>query len=424
MLKKNLNNKKIEKDEDYLINKYNKNIEFSDNTEKEFSKIKISKKHKDSSENINNIENSNEEIGSLTNDILNDSLENEDEYNMNEIKDQTMNSNIDIDELYTSIISNKRKSIAERNNSIKRKLTIGSSNANSHKISNLNSMASTEQKTNTKKQLNENKEENENKFISEFKFDPLIKTNKTDDIITKINKNITFFKNWLSSINLPFYYENFINNEIYEVKQLINISKIKSRQEIFSLISSVTKTNKIGHIYRILIKIDIDAGYIDKNLSNFFTPKKLPKNENIKNNDDNELLISGIKNVFCTNKREEKCLIKIFFEKNNLKSLCTNFMNNGFDILEFIILQMFSRFPINDYILEKNMYIGDYNERKKILAALNEEVDKINKLMSSEEYLSYTINRRIKYEDFFLSSRENGNFIFSDDDRCKFCPIF
>ena len=47
MLKKNLNNKKIEKDEDYLINKYNKNIEFSDNTEKEFSKIKISKKHED-----------------------------------------------------------------------------------------------------------------------------------------------------------------------------------------------------------------------------------------------------------------------------------------------------------------------------------------------------------------------------------------
>ena len=70
------------------------------------------------------------------------------------------------------------------------------------------------------------------------------------------------------------------------------------------------------------------------------------------------------------------------------------------------------------------MYISDYNERKKILAALNEEVDKINKLMSSEEYLSYTINRRIKYEDFFLSSRENGNFIFSDDDRSKFCPIF
>ena len=74
MLKKNLNNKKIENDEDYLINKYNKNIEFSDNTEKEFSKIKISKKHKDSNENINNIENSNEEIGSLNNDILNDSL--------------------------------------------------------------------------------------------------------------------------------------------------------------------------------------------------------------------------------------------------------------------------------------------------------------------------------------------------------------
>ena len=428
MLKKNLNINKIENDEKHLINKYNTNIEFSGGTEKEFSQLKITKKLKDS--NINNIENSNEEFGSINNDVLNDSLENDNEYNINENKEPTMNSNIDIDELYTSIISNKRKSIAERNNSIKRKLTIGSSNSKSHKISNLNSITSTQQQTSTKKYFNENKEEseNKNKFISEFKFEPLLKTNRTDDIITKINKNITFFKNWLSSINLPFYYENFINNEIYEVKQLINISKVKSRQEIFSLISSITKTNKIGHIYRILIKIDTEAGYIDKNLSNFFTPKKQPKNEynniNSKNNNDNELLISGIKNVFCTNKIEEKCLIKIFFEKNNLKNLCSNFMNNGFDILEYIILQMFSRFPINDYILEKNMYISDYNERKKMLTILNEEVDKINKLMSSEEYLSYTINRRIKYEDFFLSSRENSNFIFSDDDRCKFCPIF
>ena len=99
-------------------------------------------------------------------------------------------------------------------------------------------------------------------------------------------------------------------------------------------------------------------------------------------------------------------------------------MNNGFDILEFIILQMFSRFPINDYILEKNMYISDYNDRKKILMILNNEVNKINKMMSSEEYLSYTLNRRIKYEDFFLSNGRDSNFIFNNDDRCDFCQIF
>ena len=311
------------------------------------------------------------------------------------------------------------------------------SNCNSNKISNLNSITSTQNQTNNKKYYNENKNSFDKKDISEFKYEPFININintnnkkDKDSIVQKINKNITFFKNWLSSINLSFYYENFINNEIYEIDQLIKISKQKTRQELFSFINSIIKPNKSGHIYRILVKIDIEAGFINKDLSNFLTPKKLPitknhsKNKINSNYTENELLISGIKNVFCTNKIEERSCIKLFFEKYNLKSLCSNFMNNGFDILEFIILQMFSRFPINDYILEKNMYIDDYNDRKKILMILNNEVNKINKMMSSEEYLSYTLNRRIKYEDFFLSNGRDSNFIFKNDDRCDFCQIF
>ena len=116
---KNLNVKKIKNNNDYLINKFNTYNEFSNNIEDDFSKIRISKKTIDFDENINNIENDKEEFGSITNDILNDSLENENDNNEN--KNLTLNSNIDIDALYTSIISNKRKSIAERNNSINRK---------------------------------------------------------------------------------------------------------------------------------------------------------------------------------------------------------------------------------------------------------------------------------------------------------------
>ena len=100
-------------------------------------------------------------------------------------------------------------------------------------------------------------------------------------------------------------------------------------------------------------------------------------------------------------------------------------MNNGFDIIEYVILQMFSRFPINDYILEKDMNISDVSDRKKILEILNNEVDKIYKFMKSEEYLAYTINRRAKYEDLFLSYDKNNNyFIFNDDDKCNYCHIF
>lgn len=427
-MNKNLKDGKNINNEEYLINKIKPNNELLNNYYFDISKEQNQKNPNIFISNLNNnIENDTDD--NISFDILNDSLENDETINNND--EETIKKEADIDQLFTSILYKKRKSLLERNNSIKRKLTIGTSNSKSHKISNLNSCQSTQNQTNKKKNFLEKKNISP-KYISEFKNESLINTNSTNNIVQKINKNITFFKNWLSSINLPFYYENFINNDIYNIDQLINISKTKTRQETFSFINSIIKTNKIGHIYRILIKIDIDTGFIDNNISNFLTPKKLPnnqyKNTHINTNtnySDNELLISGIKNVFCTNQIEERSFIKIFFEKYNIKELCSYFINNGFDIVEYIILQMLSRFPINDYILEKDMHINDDNDRKKILIILNNEVNKIYKFLKSEEYLAYTINRRAKYEDFFLSyNKTNNHFIFKEDDKCDFCPIF
>ena len=427
-MNKNLKDGKNINNEEYLINKNKPNNELMNNYYFDISKDQNQKNTNIFIANLNNnIENDTDD--NISFDILNDSLENDETINNND--EETIKKEADIDQLFTSILYKKRKSLLERNNSIKRKLTIGTSNSKSHKISNLNSCQSTQNQTNKKKNFLEKKNISP-KYISEFKNESLINTNSTNNIVQKINKNITFFKNWLSSINLPFYYENFINNDIYNIDQLINISKTKTRQETFSFINSIIKTNKIGHIYRILIKIDIDTGYIDNNISNFLTPKKLPNNQyrnthiNTNTNySDNELLISGIKNVFCTNQIEERSFIKIFFEKYNIKELCSYFINNGFDIVEYIILQMLSRFPINDYILEKDMHINDDNDRKKILIILNNEVNKIYKFLKSEEYLAYTINRRAKYEDFFLSyNKTNNHFIFKEDDKCDFCPIF
>ena len=427
-MNKNLKDGKNINNEEYLINKIKPNNELLNNYYFDISKDQNQKNPNIFISNLNNnIENDTDD--NISFDILNDSLENDETINNND--EETIKKEADIDQLFTSILYKKRKSLLERNNSIKRKLTIGTSNSKSHKISNLNSCQSTQNQTNKKKNFLEKKNISP-KYISEFKNESLINTNSTNNIVQKINKNITFFKNWLSSINLPFYYENFINNDIYNIDQLINISKTKTRQETFSFINSIIKTNKIGHIYRILIKIDIDTGFIDNNISNFLIPKKLPnnqyKNTHINTNtnySDNELLISGIKNVFCTNQIEERSFIKIFFEKYNIKELCSYFINNGFDIVEYIILQMLSRFPINDYILEKDMHINDDNDRKKILIILNNEVNKIYKFLKSEEYLAYTINRRAKYEDFFLSyNKTNNYFIFKEDDKCDFCPIF
>ena len=284
---KNLNNEKDLINDEYLINKFNLNSKDTKEFGNELSYNKNNKEAKDINTNINNLENDIEEIDSLDNEFLNDSLENEENISF---KNEEILDKDNIDDLYTTIISNKRKSILERNNNMNRKMTNCSntnSNCNSNKISNLNSITSTQNQTNNKKYYNENKNIFDKKDISEFKYEPFININintdnkkDKDNIVQKINKNITFFKNWLSSINLSFYYENFINNEIYEIDQLIKISKQKTRQELFSFINSIIKPNKSGHIYRILVKIDIEAGFINKDLSNFLTPKKLPITKN------------------------------------------------------------------------------------------------------------------------------------------------
>ena len=116
---KKLNDKKLMNNEDNLINKFNTNNPFSYNF-----KDKIDKKQNSKDFNIkidNNIIINQEENKEYN--FLNDSLEKDDIINTN--REDIIGNEENLDELYTSIISNKRKSIIERNNSINRKLTIG-----------------------------------------------------------------------------------------------------------------------------------------------------------------------------------------------------------------------------------------------------------------------------------------------------------
>ena len=51
-----------------------------------------------------------------------------------------------------------------------------------------------------------------------------------------------------------------------------------------------------------------------------------------------------------------------------------NFIDNGFDLFEFFILQMFSSLPIDDYILKDELKIENEKDRDIILLRLNKEI--------------------------------------------------
>lgn len=440
----------------YNINNdiFNNNESIKDiNIYENLDKIKEKKNNEEIKEDIkqtkdNNLYNSkekndkeNENRENLETNILNDSLEESNENPKFKSKDLFVNFNDEnMDELLKTIITNKRKSIAERSSAKKRNKSSLSINnntilKNNIKLNNSNNSCtyiSTQNQTSQKRISIKNKEKgnliNENnKNISEFKcnknnFD---NNNSNENIIQKINKNREIFKKWLLGLNLPEYYENFIENDIYNINQLLEISQNKETKLLFKYLKSILQTKKYGHIYRIICKLEIDINILDSKLVKFLEP-----NLELKNNNNNscDLSISNGKNVICGGRnknKEEKDLLKIFLNKNGLNKFYQNFYHNGFDIIEFVILQMYSKIPINDFILENHFHIYNINERKKVLDTLINETERINKYINSEEYLQNKNKIGYKYENFVLEKKNDIHIILKNDDkRCNLCSIF
>ena len=437
----------------YQLNNNNNNIDSNDNNDNNDinEKICVEKnntvfynKEKENYEtnnlNINDINNEvNNENNFVNDDKLNDSLEEEDKVNNNNFKDILKsfdNINNNMDELFKTIIANKRKSIAERSSHKKRKMS-NYSNLTSFPKGNIffnysNNSCSTQNQTSQKKISNFAKEKS--KTTSEFKcnYKNIKKNednynNKNNNIINNennINNNIiqeiidnrNEFKNWLLNISLPYYYENFIENNIYGIEQLVNLYNNKEPNELFQILSSILKTKKYGHIYKIISKIEMDINIIDSKLIDFMISNQDEKSRDMK------LSISGGRSVICGKKNEEQNLLKLFLNKYNLSKFYQNFCHNGFDEIEYVIIQMYGKSPINDFVLENYFHIYDKEERKNVLDALIKEVENINKFINSEEYLNKV---GIKYENIMYENKGGIHFIINNNNnKCNLCSIY
>ena len=392
--------------------------------------------------NILNINDCNNELNNENNfendDELNDSLEEEDKVNNNknfkDILKSFENINNNMDELFKTIIANKRKSIAERSSHKKRKMS-NYSNFTSFPKGNIffnysNNSCSTQNQTSQKKMSNITKEKS--KTTSEFKCNyKNIKRNEdnynnnniinnennmNDNIIQKIIDNRNKFKNWLLDINLPYYYEKFIENNIYGIDQLVDLYNSKEPNELFQILISILKTKKYGHIYKIISKIEMDINIIDSKLIDFMISNTDEKSRDMK------LSISGGRSVICGKKNEEQNLLKLFLNKYNLSQFYQNFCHNGFDEIEYVIIQMYGKASINDFVLENYLHIYDKEERKNVLEALIKEVENINKFINSEEYLNKV---GIKYENIMYENKGGIHFIISNNNnKCNLCLIY
>ena len=210
---------------------------------------------------------------------------------------------------------------------------------------------------------------------------------------------------WLKEINLHCYYSLFKEKKIYSMDKVINNLKTGN----FNI--SKHDIEKIGilipgHIYRIITKLEIDSCKIKEKICDYLIKNKKRiegKNINITNNSvyyccgccsTNEQIhnFNKIKNIF----NLEQWLIKI--KKIKYRD---NFIENGFDLFEYFILQMFSTIPIDDYIIKEELKIENDKDRDIILLRLNKDVKYI--IQKADDILcynnSYEIGEQRNFEE-------------------------
>ena len=272
------------------------------------------------------------------------------------------------------------------------------------------SMSSTHNQTNKKFERNKNINE-----IKEFMY-------SDESNNTKNEKNLEILKNWLISIELPFYYENFINNKIYDISILIkNIKNIN-----YEYIENLLKIHKSGHIYRILSKLEVDAGNVENKICNFLVGiNNTTIDSNLKNN---KAVYLQSKECYgkcyncCETKKPlmEKRDLMTFLRKYNILHLYENFFHNGFNLINFVILQMYTKYSVNDDIVQKSFHIYKKKDRYLVLDALFNEVKEINIFFSTNIHNHCLFP---KYENNDWESSWNDESINTDNDNSNKCII-
>ena len=434
-------------------------------------------------DNKNRIEKKNESMIKFNNNILNDSLDShntiydEDIINIkdlklinNNLKNENIKGNAIItnnDKLYKKIISRKRNLLTgslNNSNLNKEAKYFSSKNYNStndnasnsvekiflnsgglktqniyrkihsKKLSILSNNFSSSSLLTTQHQTNKEKEKANiiiNKDVTEFLY--------TDDINegTSQGKEINL-KKWLSDINLSPYYQNFYENNIHNINELVNkMKESEDKKILYEFIENTFHIHIPGHIYRILLKLEVDAGLLDKKISNFL----------IEGDDENRIKFNKLKPslLLRQNNSYENCFnyygdsnssiiknkLKYFLKKYHLINLYYNYFQNGFDIINFVLLQMFSNYyEINENILENCFHIYNIKDRFLVMEALLNEKNIINSFINSDKYKKNNNSSNLTYDNLiFNSSFYNNNidsYMFNESERnnCNICNIY
>ena len=379
------------------------------------------------------------------NDIFHNSLKSNKSNRSNYLSPSIMNNKILGDNKNIKYLNKQNKkdsynNFTNRNNTYKNNNTV-IHNGNDSKIgfSGDATQYSTQSQNNKIKKIFSSRDKikvimNENSSPNFYNNDKITEFNCTDNMInynTNLNiynnneivgnsVNLTYLKYWLNNIGLIEVYSNFINHNVYDIKILVERMKSYQTKLRYETLESILKIRTPGYVYRILCKLEADAGLIDPKIVKFMLKEE--NNSNSKsniirsiNNNENNFNISMTQSYYkCFNccklnqiKKQKKNDLKYFLLRYDLIHLYQNFYHNGFDMIEYVIIQMYSSFPINDDILENYFHIYDEKQRANTLKAIVAEMKIINRFMNSDEYNNNCDKNKVKYENVFFEENDN-----------------
>ena len=158
-----------------------------------------------------------------------------------------------------------------------------------------------------------------------------------------------------------------------------------------------------GHIYRILIEIEIEIGMINNKIINvIFNENSMFNNDEFYVNNDFFEYVFGCCGVNNKSNNNNKFNIDFWLKKIGLVNLKENFIFNGFDKIEYLILQMFSSCPVNDEMLKKDLGIENEKDRDIIIMRLNKDVKYILRRVNNK-------NKKNNFNEFTPISDNNNN---------------
>jgi len=236
------------------------------------------------------------------------------------------------------------------------------------------------------------------------------------------NKILSQLRNWLISCDLLSYYNLFVKKKVVNIEEIISDIKQKKIKLNYKFAEDIG-IKKPGHIIRFLLKLQIDSGILDKNLCDAIL-------ENYCNNNLSTVVLNSSSNyckccgISCCNRVPSGSCdfneftnyinnndIFAFLRSKNLFELKDNFIHNGFDQVDFIIIQLFSEIKFNKNLLIELLHIYHEKDQKKVIKILYEEKEKICKEINIpfdkkevEDILS-----EFKEDDDSLSKEEDDN---------------